>query len=473
MIEIPWIVEAAGGTARGRCAGLDEARGVSIDTRTLEAGDVFFAIRGLRFDGHDFIPEAIKKGACAVVAERGALCEPPEGVCLIEVQDTVRALGDLGAYLRKRYRTPLAAVTGSTGKTTTKEMIAAILSRDRSILKTEGNRNNILGLPLTLSGLRGWQSAAVVELGISEPGEMERLVEIAAPDVALVTNIRRAHIGNFSGVEAIAEEKGLLYQKAGPRCIKVVNIDDPLVVKAAGLEAAARQDMEYVTFSTERMADVRLVDRRSTGRLGGAVITLDVRGQIFDLELGVPGMFNVENALAAIAAVLPFGVYLEDIREGLGGFRGLGGRMEVTRLGWITLLDDTYNANPDSLGAALRTLGEARGRKVAVIGEMFELGDEAAAAHAEAGREAAELGIDVIVAVGGRAGDVVRGALLGGAESSAVFAFDEKVDALCALGGSILKDGDVVLVKGSRAAGLELITEGLKTRGDASREACG
>jgi len=473
VIEISWIIEATGGRPMGPCSGLDEARGVSIDTRTLEPGDVFFAIRGPRFDGHDFVDEALRKGARALVVEAGALKGVPRGACIVEVEDTVRALGDLGAYVRRRYRTPLLAVAGSTGKTTTKEMIAAILSRDRSILKTEGNRNNLLGLPLTLTGLRGWQSAAVVEIGISEPGEMERLVEIASPDVALVTNIRRAHIGNFSGLEEIAAEKGLLYAKAAPRCIKIVNLDDPLAMKAARLEYAGREAMEYVTFSMERMADVRLVDRTKTGRLGEVSITLDVRGQIFDLELGVPGRFNVENALAAIAAALPFGVYLEDIREGLGGYRGLGGRMEVTRLGWITILDDTYNANPDSLGAALQTLAEARGRRVAVIGDMFELGEAAGPAHEEAGRKAAEMGIDVIVAVGELAGEVARGAVLGGAESSCVFAFDDRGEALTALRQGILSEGDVVLVKGSRAAGLEYITDALKTRGEDSREACG
>jgi len=472
LIKLSDIVEAASGKGPVACGNI-EASGVSIDTRTIKEGEVFFAIKGPRFDGNEFIGEAIKKGAVGVVASRGAAAGYEGGACVIEVEDTVRALGALGAFMRRRYRTPLVAVGGSTGKTTTKEMIAAILSRDRSTLKTEGNRNNLIGLPLTLTGLRGWHSAAVVELGISEPGEMERLVEIAAPDVALLTNIRRAHLENFKDINEIAHEKGLLYTEAGPGCVKAVNLDDPLAVKAAGLGAETTQAARCVTFSTGRMADVRLVDSRSLGRLGGVCMTLDVRGQIFDVELGVPGLFNVENALAAIAAVLPLGVYLDDIREGLGAYRGLGRRMEVTRLGWITLLDDTYNANPDSLLAALETLKDTEGRKVAVIGDMHELGRGAKEAHVEAGRRAASLGVDIIVAVGAMAAEVASGAVEGGAPEGRVFVFEDKTAALGALSGEILQDGDVVLVKASRAAGLELITEGLKSRGGASREACG
>ncbi len=473
MIDIDELIEATAGRIVSGCA-RGEATGVSIDTRTINAGEVFFAIKGPRFDGTDFIDEAFKKGALAAVVPAGAaLAQSSECGCVIELEDTVRALGYLGAFMRRRYRTPLVAISGSVGKTTTKEMIASILSRDRSILKTEGNRNNLIGLPLTLTGLSGWQSAAVVELGISVPGEMARLVEIADPDVALITNIRSAHSGNFRGIREIAREKGLLYGMAGPGCIKAVNLDDPLAVKAAGIDGPRRPGMDHVTFSAERMADVRVVDRRGIRGLGGVAMTLDVRGQVFEARLNVPGLFNVENAIAAIAAALPLGVYLDDICEGLEAFRGLGQRMEVLRLGWITLVDDTYNASPESLGAALETLQGTSGRKVAVIGGMHELGAGSERAHMEAGERAVELGMDIIVAVGEEAHDVASGAARAGAAPSRVFTFDEKEAALGALLDTILREGDVVLVKGSRAAGLEFITEGLKNGGGASREACG
>jgi len=293
--------------------------------------------------------------------------------------------------------------------------------------------------------------------------------------VALITNIGRAHLENFENIEAIGDEKGLLYELAGPSCVKVVNIDDPLAVKASNLQALRDSRREVVTFSTERVADVRVVEVRESESLEGALLTLDVRGQVFDVRLGVPGVFNVTNALAAIAAVLPFGVYLDDIIGGLEAFKGLGGRMEVAVGGLYTIIDDSYNANPDSLEAAFRTLlGTAEaGRKVAVIGEMCELGDGAEAAHREAGAIGAELGLDVIVAVGRRAADVAAGALEGGMSEERIFAFEDKREALSALRAFILIEGDVVLVKASRAAALEYIAEGLKSHRDASCEALG
>ncbi len=472
MIDITGIIEATGGTPSGGNGA--EVLGVSVDTRTLKAGDLFFAIDGPNFDGHRFIDEAFCKGAAAVVAQKGSGCESHEsGGLVISVDDTVRALGDFGAFMRRRFKTPLVAVAGSTGKTTTKEMIASILSRDRAVLKTEGNKNNTIGLPLTLAGLREEHSLAVVELGISVPGEMARLVEIAEPDVAIVTNIGRAHLENFSGLEAISREKGQLYKMARPRCVKIVNIDDPLAAAAADLDSLRRSGMEYVTFSARAMADVRALSQKKLDGLSGTLVTFEVRGEVFDVRLGVPGLFNVSNALAAIAAALPLGVYLDDIREGLAAFTGLGGRMEVSRLGWITLLDDTYNANPDSLDAALETLAGSRGRKVAVIGEMCELGEASKRAHFEAGAKAAEVGMDIVVAVGDWSKTVAAGAVDGGMRQEEIFAFKDKKSALTALRGHILKEGDVVLVKGSRAAGMEFITEGLKSEGGASCEACG
>jgi len=474
VITFEKILEATGGIC-SRAAGNGSASGISIDTRTIRAGELYVAIKGPNYKGSRFCEEAFKKGASAVMVQRGGM--PISHVLgrVFMVEDTVRALGDLAASVRGSFKTPLVAVAGSCGKTTTKEMIAAILSRDRSVLKTEGNKNNLIGLPLTLLGLNGAVAAAVVELGISEPGEMERLVEIAAPDVALITNIGSAHLENFESIDAIGAEKGLLYELAGLSCVKVVNIDDPLAVKASDLQELRRSGREVVTFSKERVADVRVVEVREGGAIEGALVTLDVRGQVFDVRLGVPGAFNVANALAAIAAALPFGVYLDDIIGGLEAFKGLGGRMEVTVTGLVTLIDDTYNANPDSMGAALRSLSNVAGagRRVAVIGEMHELGGGAEEAHREVGRLCAELGLGIIVAVGGRANDVAAGALEGGMSEKRIFAFEDKCEALAALRAFILREGDAVLVKASRAAGLEYIAEGLKSQRDASCEALG
>ncbi|MFQ5479908.1 MAG: UDP-N-acetylmuramoyl-tripeptide--D-alanyl-D-alanine ligase [Thermodesulfobacteriota bacterium] len=471
MITFAEIIEATGAICSQSQSG--QIKGVSIDTRTLKEGELYIAIKGPNYNGARFCEEAFTKGAAAVMVQRGGMAISHGLGIVFMVNDTVRALGDLGAFIRRKFNTPLIAVAGSSGKTTTKEMIASILSRDRSILKTEGNKNNLIGLPLTLAGLGGGQSAVVVELGISEPGEMERLASIAAPDVALITNIGRAHLENFGTLGSIGQEKGKLYELAGDACVKVVNIDDPLAVKAADLPLLRSLGREFVTFSTGRVADVRLIEEKQLGGLEGVLVTFDVRGQVFDVRLSVPGAFNVTNALAAIAAVLPLGVYLDDIRAGLRSYKGLGGRMEVKATGVITLIDDTYNANPDSLSAALETLGGTEGRKVAVIGEMCELGEASERAHLDAGILAARLGIDILVTLGRRAEELARGAMDGGMPVKSIFVFEDKKAALTGLRDEILREGDVVLVKGSRAAGLEFIAEGLKSEGDASQEACG
>ncbi len=440
--------------------------GVSVDTRTLREGEVFFALKGPNFDGHAFVGEAFKKKASGVVVEKGSGVEIPDGPVAVFVEDTLKALGDTAASLRRRIRLPLVAVSGSTGKTTTKEMAAAILARSRSVLKTEGNMNNLVGLPLTLSGIKSSHRAAVVELGISGPGEMKRLVEISDPDVALITNIGRSHMEGHGDIEGVAGAKKELFDCSRPECFRVVNLDDELVVRSAEEHSAG-----VITFGFNKEADVRVEAFKADADLSGSTARFFVRGEPVEVRLRVPGVFNITNAAAAVAALLPLDVYLDDIYEGLRGFTGVGGRLEVVKSGGLTIIDDTYNANPESVSAALGSLKDAGGRRVAVLGEMHELGEYAEEAHRETGRLAAEAGIDMIVAVGRWSSVVIDGALGAGFNSRLAYGFDNWKIALKALKGDLVKAGDVVLVKGSRAAGLEEVVRGL-IGPDNFKEAC-
>jgi len=452
--------KAVGGTIRAG-NGLAPILGVSTDSRSIEKGELFVALRGPRFDGHDYVMNACRKGAAgALVETTGALAETPDGFNVIEVADTLTALGGLASYVRSLYNTRLAAITGTAGKTTVKEMAAAILSRSRKILKNEGNMNNLIGLPLTLLRLEEGHEAAVVELGISEPGEMERLVEICRPDVALITNMGRGHTGTLGGAKGVARAKGALFAGLGEGAVKAVNLDDERVVEAAGLSG------EMTTFSARAdaiKADVRATDWFTDPGITGMNVLYDVRGSSVSVHFDTPLEANVINGAGAIAVALAFGARLEDVREGLCEYRPGPGRMDVvvTGGGGITLLDDTYNANPDSTAAALRTLSRAAGRKIAVLGDMLELGDEAASAHREAGALAAGLGVDLLLAVGEFSSDMAAGAEGAGLGDCTVMRLADRQEAAAALAG-LLERGDTVLVKASRALRFEEIVEGLK-----------
>ncbi|MBI5599855.1 MAG: UDP-N-acetylmuramoyl-tripeptide--D-alanyl-D-alanine ligase [Deltaproteobacteria bacterium] len=440
-------------------AGDSEVKGVSIDSRTIKPGHVFFALRGVRFDGHAFIPDVERMGAaCAVVEERywkeGSVSPDFR---IIGVKDTRASLGDLASFIRRRRRIPLVAVGGTSGKTTTKEMIASILARSMTVLKTSGNMNNLVGVPLTLVSLNNVHDAAVVELGISEPGEMRRLSRICAPDVAVITNVGRAHLEKLGSMEKIAEEKTELYASLAENGVRVVNLDDPLVVRFT-----EGHKTEKVTFSRKKDADVCIKEFSfAAGEANAVTVLYGVRGTELRARINSPLLSNIYNGAAAIATVLPLGVAAEDIRQGLDSFVPPGGRMEILKVGAWTVLNDTYNANPDSTLAALKTLASMNGRKVTVIGSMLELGSGSEEAHAEAGRLAATLGVDVLVTVGRWREAVRDGALSGGMKEKNVFGFDDNAETASEI-KRILKDGDIVLVKGSRAARMEEIVEALK-----------
>lgn len=466
-LEIKDILKATGGELLQGPEG-GAVKGVSTDTRTLNEGEIFFALRGPRFDGNAFIAEAARRGASGAVTDK-KMSDMPASLNVIFVEDALGALGDLAQYVRAARRIPLVAIGGSSGKTTTKEMTASILGTSRKVLKTEGNRNNTVGLPLTLFGLNSVHDVAVVELGISEHGEMTRLVEICRPDVAVITNIGSGHLETLGTVEGVMEAKKELFTSLGPEAVRVVNLDDPLVVRISRESEAGAPGVEMITFGSSEGADVRIVKVEYGPGADTFNVEYDLQGERVTVSYHSPLVSNAHNGAAAIAAALPLGASREDILEGLNSYRPPRGRMESIHAGGLTVLDDTYNANPDSMAAALETLARltanmgsgGAGRAVAVLGDMLELGDISDVAHREVGRMAGKCGVKVLVTVGEWAEAVEQGALAGGMKKESVVCLKDKERVLSAL-GEVLTEGDVVLVKGSRGAGMEEIVEGLR-----------
>ena len=444
------IAAATGGALKNGQGSV--ATGVSTDSRKVNAGDLFFALKGPNFDGHAFVKDVLAKGASgAVVDNEACLKGLPGGAAVVVVDDALKALGGLASHIRGLHRIPFIAITGSAGKTTTKEMTASILSVSRNVLKTEGNRNNLIGVPLTIFNLTEAHEAAVIELGISEDWEMERLVAMCRPDVSLITNIGRGHLQTLGSLEGVARAKGPIFSMLGAHGVKAVNLDDPWVVKAAGTGG------QTVTYSMKQKADVFVEGSLEAG-LAGAKAVYIVRGKRITVRFSSPGLMNVVNGAGAIAAALALGVPLEHMVLGLEAWTPVKGRMGLIRSGGLTVLDDTYNANPESMGSALRTLKEASGRKVAVLGDMLELGEASEEEHAGVGKLAAELGVDVLVAIGASSETTAEGARRAGLK--AVFSFGSKRNALELL-KRILHEGDTVLVKGSRGVALEEVVEGI------------
>jgi UDP-N-acetylmuramoyl-tripeptide--D-alanyl-D-alanine ligase len=437
--------------------------GFSIDTRTLQAGELFIALRGERFDAHVFFPQALGRGAAALVGRKGSLTPPPQGwrypIALIEVADTLYSLGELARQHRRHHPVPLLAITGSNGKTTTKEMIAGILAANSTVLKNEGNLNNLIGLPLTLLRLRPEHRMAVVEMGVNQPGEIRRLCEIARPQYGLITQVAPVHLEGLGSIEGVAHAKGELFEALNEDHTAVVNIDDPLVVQLADRTSAAR-----VTFGFSGKPMVGAVQLSPFER-SGAAMTLVIQAGSYPLRLCCPGFPYIQNALGAAAAAWAMGCSVEQITAGLESFKPFPMRLTLMALaGGYQLIDDSYNANPTSATAALETLCRlADGRMVAVLGDMLELGRESAEAHRRLGRHAAKLGVQVLIGVGSWAGDLARGALewqipprqihtVATAEAAAETLLDR------------VRSGDWILVKGSRGVGLEKVVEVLLAR---------
>lgn len=428
---------------------------VSTDTRTLQPGDLYVALIGDNFDGHAFIADAIAKGAAAILISTHL---EAAGVSVLRVADTRLALGQLSAAWRARFSIPVIAVTGSNGKTTVKEMLAAIFGQRGNVLATQGNFNNEIGVPLTLLRLRKEHRYAVIEMGASHPGEIAYLSGLARPTVALITNAAVAHLGGFGSLDEVARTKGGIYGGLADTGVGVVNADDAYASLWRGIVSERR----CVTFGMRTATDVH-TDRDEIKRQmdSQAVTTVfEMHTPVGDATIALPllGTHNVMNALAASAAALAAGATLDDIRNGLQGMHAVKGRLTVKQgIHGVRVIDDTYNANPPSVRAAIDVLAAATGQKILVLGDMGELGDDAPAFHAQVGVQAQAAGINQLYAIGDLSLRAVQGFGSGGHHFSSHEALISALTA--ALPG--LGSSTTVLVKGSRFMRMERVVEAI------------
>ena len=449
------FVARAVGALRGGL-GDREIGDVVIDSRVVKPGDLFVAIRGPRFDGHDFVKDVLATGATAAIVERGF--EPWNPTTLIEVGDTLQALQDLAHAVRKQSGTRVVAITGSAGKTTTKETIAEFLSARYRVVKNKGNLNNHIGLPLSLMQLRDGPDVAVMELGMNHAGEISTLVGIAEPDVRVWTNVGDAHLGFFASPDAIADAKAEILERASRDTLLVCNADDARVMaRAAGFAGRT------LTFGTAPDATVRATEVEDLGVRGTrARVTTPAGERVFETPL--LGRGNLLNVLAATAVAVDAGVALDNIAAAAARLMPADRRGAVRRLrDGIMLIDDSYNASPAALKRTLDVVAHERGatRKLAVLGEMLELGEHSARLHADSGRAAAASGLNLLFAVGGRAArDLADAAVAAGMPQAAVLYFERSEEAARAVADA-LRPGDLVLVKGSRGVRTDIVADRL------------
>jgi len=435
--------------------------GLSTDSRQMRPGFLFVAIKGERFDGHQFVDRAVAQGATGIVIRKGV--QPsfphPGSPAVITVDDTLIALGDLAAWWRRQHRVQVVAITGSVGKTTTKEMAAAILARDAKTLKNEGNLNNLIGLPLTLFLLENQHRRAVLEMGMNQPGEIGRLTEIAGPEVGLITNVARAHLEGLADLDGVAKAKVELVDKISPQATVLLNGDDDVLIKAA-----SRFQKKIVTFGLGPRNEVRAHRVRPLGR-EGVSLEIEYRGESTPVGLHVPGLQHVKNAAAAAAIALVLDIPRDQIAAGLEHYAGVKGRFMLKALPCgATVIDDTYNSNPTSLRAALdsvKTLKGETGRVIVGLGEMLELGAETVPAHREAGSMVAEIGANAFLVLGEHAGEMSAGAVAAGLPADRVTIVTSHEEMAHKIREE-MRSGDLILLKGSRRIGLERVIEGLQ-----------
>ena len=453
---IAWTLAAITPLLDGDLLGPDaRLSSVGIDSRQLRPGGLFVALRGARHDGHDFLAQARQRGAAAALVDRPVAVDLPQ----LRVADTRLALGRLAAAWRQRFTGPLLALTGSNGKTTVKEMLAAILRRRGRVLATAGNLNNDLGVPLTLLAL-DTEDYAVIELGANHPGEIAWLTDLARPDVALITNAGPAHLEGFGDLDGVARAKGEIYGGLGPDGVAIVNRDDAYADYWAALAGGRR----VLDFGLERPAQVRgQILEASHNRF-----RLSAFGRQIEIDLPLPGEHNIRNALAAAAAALAVGADLAAIKQGLEGMPAVAGRLQrLPGPAGVTLIHDAYNANPASLAAALHTLGAEAGVHWLVLGDMAELGPAAAQLHEQAGRQARQAGFQRCFALGEHSRRAVERFGPGGEHYASAEALLQALRQ--ALAASPEKP--IVLIKGSRCMRLERLVQALTPAADPDREA--
>lgn len=429
--------------------------GISTDSRLVKEGNLFIALKGEKYNGHDFIKQAMQRGAAGIIVSDPKVGEnlTDKGVAVIKVSDTLIALGDLAHEWRKRFPVTVIGLTGSSGKTTTKEMIAAIVGRKKNVLKTEGNLNNLIGLPQTIFHLTEQHDLAVLEMGTNTRGEIKRLTQIAAPDIGLITNIGQAHLAGFGSVDVVREEKGDLFLNMSPSGTVIVNIDDEAVAFCA-----ERWTGRKVTFSMGPNADVTVKDIKING-IKGMSFNLVIGENTQKVEMKIVGLHHVNNAMAAAAAAFAVGVDIKTIAEGLAEFRPFSGRMEMIKLrNGSFLLDDSYNANPASVREALMTLKDLKVHHngYVFLGDMLELGTQSEEMHRKIGMLIATIGINALFLQGDFSRVTAAGAMEGGLLPEKIFFLSDEDNGINYLKEN-LKKGDWILVKGSRGMKMEKI----------------
>ena len=455
-LRVSELLQATGGTLLSGDPSLS-VTSYAIDTRKLVAGGAFFALPGTKVDGHAFVGDAARAGALLAVVARAPTGGGPFPAAMIQVDDVAAALARCGAFARQRIRGKVVAITGSAGKTTTKEFVAAGLGASARVHRTTGNLNNELGLPLSLLSCPDDAEAAVFEIGMNGPGQIAFLARLADPDVALVTNVLPVHLEFFDSVDDIAAAKGELFAVLREGATSVVNLDDGNVRVQAARHAGPR-----VTFGRADGADLRLeaIENRF---LPGAALRFGHAGRTYSISLRIGGAHAALDALAAAATVVACGAPLGPALEAIAGTEPAPGRGRMTRLpGEIVVVDDTYNSNPQALASVLATLDASPlpGRRVLVMGDMLELGPRSVTFHQEAGALAAQSKVALLVGVGPFSKQAVEAARRAGVEAHAA---DNAAQAAQLVPG-LLRPGDLVVIKGSRGVRLELVVDALLSR---------
>jgi UDP-N-acetylmuramoyl-tripeptide--D-alanyl-D-alanine ligase len=423
---------------------------ISTDSRTIKKGELFVALRGENFDGHKFVPNVPKSGAAGAIVDRQWKGSVPKSFAIVRADNTLVAYQNLAANYRKSLPIKVIAITGSNGKTSTKDFSASVLGRKFRVTKTQGNFNNHVGLPRTILEATSRHEIGVWEIGINHPGEIAALAKIAAPDAAIITNIGAAHIEFMGSREAIAKEKGTLAEAVDPGGTVILNADDPFSAKIA------KRTHAHTVLAGTREGTIRAIDIEQSA--DGSEFTIIEGAHRCRAQLPVPGIHMVQNALLAVAAGREFGLSLEEAAAGLASTPLNKARLQIKEINGVHFLDDSYNANPDSMKAALQTLVElsADGKRIAVLGEMRELGKEAQRGHEEVGEAAAEFEIDHLIGIGKMGAVIVRAAQKAGLqEGDAVGSTSEAADLL----SRTTEPGDLVLIKGSRLARTEDVIE--------------
>jgi len=428
---------------------------ISTDSRTIKRGELFVALRGENFDGHNFVESVAKTGAAGAIVDLNWTGKIPPNFTLIRVEDTLRAYQNISANYRKALSLKVLAITGSNGKTSTKDFAAAVLARGFRVTKTQGNFNNHVGLPRTMLEATSQDEVAVWEIGMNHPGEVAMLATLAAPDAAIITNIGVAHIEFMGSREAIAAEKSALAEAVGTEGTVILNADDPFSKNIAG-RTRAKVIFAGTTEGTIRASEI-------TQSATGTDFTILEGAHRCRAQLPVPGLHMVQNALLAVVAGRMFGLSLEDCAAGLAAAPLTKARLQIKEIRGVRFIDDSYNANPESMKAALHTLVEldADGKRIAVLGEMRELGEESARGHREVGETAAELGVDQLIAIGDMATAIAEAARNAGLQNISIARSTGEAAELLA---EIAVSGDLVLVKGSRSVRTERVIDAFEIR---------